>query len=119
MSPESRPPVAKTKVKGMHEASRTVYLAIVLTGLLIAGRAATAATEVRLDRDFMAGVAEKLPPSPFEKKGQYRGKIPSYPLLAIDPNRRRLLATCRAEGEFRPPVSGPISERVSRSDEHT
>jgi hypothetical protein len=119
MSPESRPPVVKPKVNGMHKVSRIISLTILITGMLIADRAATAATEVRLDRDFMAGVAEKLPPSPFEKKGQYRGKIHSYRLLAIDPKRRRLLATCQVEGEFRPPVSGPISERVSRSDDHT
>ena len=96
-----------------------LVLAMMTAGWLIADRAATAATEVRLDRDFMAGVAEKLPSSPFEKKGQYRGKIHSYRLLAIDPERRRLLASCQVEGEFRPPVSGPISERVSRSDDHT
>src|SRR3954452_14704216 len=59
MPPESMPPVVKPKVKGMHEASRIISLTIVLTGLLFLNRAATAATEVRLDRDFMAGVAEK------------------------------------------------------------
>ena len=83
------------------------------------GRSAHAATEVRLDKDFLAGIVEKLPPSPFEKKGQYKGTVHSYRLLAIDPKRRRFLAACQVEGEFRPPVSGPLSEHVSRSDGHT
>ncbi len=76
-------------------------------------------TEVRFDKDFLAGIVEKLPPTPFERKGRYRGKVHSYRLLAIDPRRRRLLAACQVEGEFRPPVTGPVSERISRSDDHT
>jgi hypothetical protein len=84
----------------------------------IAGGSAQGATEVRLDKDFLAGIAEKLPPSPFEKKGQYKGTVHSYRLLSIDPGRRRLLAACQVEGEFRPPVSGPLSDHVSRSEGH-
>src|SRR5882724_7269574 len=103
----------------MHGFSKILFPIVLSCGLLLVERVATAATEVRLDRDFLAGVAEKLPPSPFEKKAQYRGTIHSYRLLAIDPKRRRLLASCRVEGEFRPPVTGPISERVSRADDHT
>ena len=76
-------------------------------------------TEVRLDKDFLAGIVEKLPPTPFEKKGQYRGTIHSYRLLAIDPRRRRFLAGCQVQGEFRPPVSGPVSDHISRSEDHT
>ena len=75
-------------------------------------------TEVRLDKDFLAGIVEKLPPSPFEKKGQYRGTVHSYRLLAIDPKRRRFLAACQVEGEFRAACSGPVSERISRSEDH-
>ena len=77
------------------------------------------ATELRLDKDFLTGIVEKLPPSPFEKKGQYKGTVHSYRLLAIDHRLRRFLAACQVEGEFRPPVSGPVSEHVSRSDDHT
>jgi hypothetical protein len=77
-----------------------------------------AATEVRLDKEFLAGIVEKLPPSLFEKKGQYHGTVHSYRLLAIDPKLRRFLAACQVEGEFRPPVAGPLSEHVSRSDDH-
>ena len=82
------------------------------------GPSVQAATEVRLDKDFLAAVVEKLPPSPFEKKGQYKGTVHSYRLFAIDAKRRRFLAACQVEGEFRPPVTGPISEHVSRSDGH-
>ena len=78
-----------------------------------------AVTEVRLDKDFLAGIVEKIPPTPFEKKGKYRGTVHSYRLLAIDAKRRRFLASCEVEGEFRPPVTGPVSERVSRSEDHT
>ncbi|MDR3619359.1 MAG: hypothetical protein P4L85_08410 [Paludisphaera borealis] len=80
---------------------------------------AWAATEIRLEKDFLAGVVEKLPPSPFEKAGQYRGSVHSYRLAGFDPKRRSLLAAFTAEGEFQPPASGPISERVSRSKGHT
>jgi hypothetical protein len=79
---------------------------------------ARAATEIRLEKDFLAGVVEKLPPSPFEKAGQYRGSVHSYRLAGFDPKRRSLLAALTAEGEFKPPASGPISERVSRSKDH-
>jgi hypothetical protein len=103
----------------MRDGTVLKHAALFILTLFLGERGSSAATEVRLDREFMAGVAEKLPPSPFEKQGQYRGKIHSYRLLAIDPKRRRLLATCQVDGEFRPPASGPISERVSRSDDHT
>ena len=35
--------------------------------------------------------------------------------IAIDPRTRRFLIACQIEGEFHPPVTGPISERVGRS----
>jgi hypothetical protein len=41
--------------------------------------------------------------------------VHSYRLVAIDPRTRRLLIACQIEGEFHPPVTGPISERVGRS----
>jgi hypothetical protein len=78
-----------------------------------------AATEISLDRDFLAGIVEKLPPSPFEKKGQYRGTVHSYRLVGIDPRQRRFLAACQVEGEFKPPVAGPLSEHTSRAADHT
>ena len=86
--------------------------------LLLLDGSTRAATEVRLDKDFLAAVVEKLPPSPFEKKGQYKGTVHNCRLLAIDAKRRRFLAACQVEGEFRPPVSGPISDHVSRSNGH-
>ena len=94
-------------------------LAACLVLFHLAGHRAWAVTEVRLDKDFLAGIVEKLPPTPFEKKGKYRGTVHSYRLLAIDAKRRRFLAGCQVEGEFRAPVSGPVSERISRSEDHT
>lgn len=91
---------------------------LVVFAVAAAPCAATAATEVRLEREFVAGVVEKLPPSPFEEAGRYRGSVHSYRLAGFDPKRRSLLATFTAEGEFQPPASGPISERVSRSKDH-
>ncbi|WP_165226053.1 hypothetical protein [Aquisphaera insulae] len=92
-------------------------LAVILI-LTLAPSTARAGTEVKLDRDYLAGVIEKLPPSPFEKKGQYRGEVNAYRLRAIDPKRRRFLASCQVEGSFTPPAAGPISERASQSKGH-
>src|SRR6516164_3531339 len=93
-----------------------VLFCVVMLGL--PGGYTQAATEVRLDKDFLAGIVEKLPPSPFEKNGQYKGTVHSYRLLAIDSKRRRFLAACQVEGEFRPRLSGPLSEHMSRSEGH-
>lgn len=91
-----------------------------VVGLLIAiaPNAARGATEIKLDRDFLAGLVAKLPPVPFDKEGQYRGSVHSFRLAGIDPDQRKLLTAFTAEGEFRPPASGPVSERLSRSDDH-
>ncbi len=74
-----------------------------------------AGAEIRLDRDFLAGVIDKLPPVPFEKADRYRGNVHSYRLEAIDPVARVFLIVCEIEGEFHPKVSGPITDRVGRS----
>jgi hypothetical protein len=103
----------------MHRRDLCLRVAACLILYHLAGHRAQAATEVKLDKDFLAGIVEKLPPSPFEKRGQYRGTVHSYRLLAIDPKLRRFLAACQVEGEFRPPVAGPVSERVSRAEDHT
>ncbi len=107
------------KVAGVHRRDPYLRVAACLFLFHLAGLRARAVTEVRLDKDFLAGIVEKLPPSPFEKKGQYRGTVHSYRLLAIDPRRRRFLAACQVEGHFRPPITGPVSERISRAEDHT
>lgn len=95
---------------------RLLVLAALIASVPVVARGAT---EVKLDKEFLAGIVAKLPPSPFEQAGQYRGSVHSYRLVGVDPKQRRLLAAFTVEGEFRPPASGPISERVSRSDDHT
>jgi hypothetical protein len=94
---------------------RWIFLGVIGWALLLQGRPGECAAEVKLGKDFLAGVVEKLPPAPFEKAGKYRGMVHSYRLLAIDPRARVFLAACQIEGEFHPPVTGPISERVGRS----
>ena len=39
----------------------------------------------------------------------------SFRLTGIDPRIRRFLVSCQIEGEFHPPVTGPISEQFGRS----
>jgi hypothetical protein len=87
----------------------------VLGLVLHQGRPVRAAAEIKLGKDFLEGVVAKLPPTSFEKAGKYRGTVHSYRLVAILPRARRFLVACQIEGEFHPPVSGPISDRVGRS----
>ena len=84
---------------------------------LSASQAAMAAAVVKFDMEFLAGVIEKLPSCSFEKSGQYRGVVHSYKLVGIDPRQRQFLASCQIEGEFHPPVTGPISERIGKSEQ--
>jgi hypothetical protein len=76
---------------------------ISLASQALLSHAAQAAAEVKFDRDFLAGIVEKLPPAPFKKDGSYRGKLHAYRLQAIDARARRLLVACQVEGEFRAP----------------
>jgi hypothetical protein len=78
-------------------------------------RAARAGADIRLDRNFIAGIIEKLPPVGFERPGQYRGLVYGFQLVAIEARTRQLLVACKIDGEFRAPVNGPISDRVARS----
>ncbi len=94
---------------------RYIFWAIFGWAWLLSSQTASAAAVVRFDKAFLAGVIEKLPPCSFQKTGKYRGVIHSYRLVAIDPRNRQFLASCQIEGEFHPPVAGPISERIGRS----
>jgi hypothetical protein len=87
--------------------------------LLAPARSGGAAAEVKLDKDFLEGVVAKLPPCKFDKADSYHGSVHSYRLVAIDRRARSVLISCQVEGEFRPPVKGPISERVGRSSQTT
>ncbi|WP_165071380.1 hypothetical protein [Paludisphaera rhizosphaerae] len=77
-----------------------------------------AATEIKLEKGYIAGVVEKLPPSPFDQAGKYKGSVHSYRLVGIDPKMRKLLAAFTVEGEYKPPAAGPISEHAARSKDH-
>jgi hypothetical protein len=79
------------------------------------GRAARAGADIRLDRDFIAGIIEKLPPVGFDRPDQYHGFVHHFQLIAIEARSRQLVVGCKIDGEFRAPVNGPISDRVARS----
>lgn len=90
-----------------------------LTGWILAvgltGQVAAGAAEVRLDRDFLGSVVEKIPPAPFGKAGQYRGSARAFRLAGIDPKYRRILVACEVSGEFRPPVASALKKGFSSS----
>jgi hypothetical protein len=71
------------------------------------------AAEVRLDRDFISGVLEKLPPATFAKEGQYHGSARSFRLAGIDPKGRRLRVACEVGGEFRQPITAALKKGES------
>jgi hypothetical protein len=93
---------------------RSLFLVIFGWSSLSYGRV-DAGAQIKLDKEFLDGVVTKLPPCPFEKAGRYRGTVHSYRLTAIEPRSRRFLVACQIEGVFHPAVTGPLSERVSRS----
>ncbi len=99
----------------MSRCTRRVLAGLFAVAAMLAGRAGHGAAEVKLGKDFINGIVAKLPPTSFDKADKYRGTVHSYRLVAIDPRARRFLIACQIEGEFHPPVTGPISERVGRS----
>ena len=80
-----------------------------LPGAVRAGSA-----EVKLDKDYLAGLIEKLPPLPFDKSDQSRGTVHGYRLVAIDPRARRFVVVCQVDGEFRSAMAGPLARRSGR-----
>jgi hypothetical protein len=99
----------------MRRLRRWIVMGVVASVALLHGRVGRAAAEIKLSTDFLDGVVGKLPPVPFEKAGKYRGTVHSYRLTAIEARTRQILVVCQIEGEFHPPVTGPISDRVGRS----
>jgi hypothetical protein len=94
---------------------RWIVLGVLAWTAMVQARAARAGADIRLDRNFIAGIIEKLPPVGFERPGQYRGLVYGFQLVAIEARTRQLLVACKIDGEFRAPVNGPISDRVARS----
>ena len=48
---------------------------------------------------------------PFETAGKVRGQVHGCRLVAIDPRTRRFVVGCLVDGEYRPPISGPLARR--------
>ncbi len=59
---------------------RCIVLGLFAAAVLLHGRPAQAAAEVKLGKDFLDGVVAKLPPTTFEKADKYRGTVHSYRL---------------------------------------
>jgi hypothetical protein len=91
------------------------FLVGILVSVALASGRVEASGELKLSKDFLDAIVQKLPPCPFDKADRYRGSVHSFRLNAIEPRTRRLLIACQIEGEFHPRVSGPISERAGRS----
>ena len=93
---------------------RRIGLGVVLS-LLLAPESVRGGAEVKLDRDFLGGLVEKLPPTPFKKDGQYRGSARNGFRLTGDrpAEARRFVVACEVSGEFRPPIAGAIRRAVT------
>lgn len=88
-------------------------------GFLFVPTLGFAAAEIKLDKEFLSGIIEKVPTVPFRKDGQYQGNVQRFRLLAIDPKSRRFEVACQVVGEFRPPTAGPRKEKIARKEEST
>jgi hypothetical protein len=77
------------------------------------GAVYAASAEVKLDRDYLAGLVEKLPPLPFENEKSH-GRVHSYRLATIEPQSRRFVVACQVDGEFRTGLAGSLSRGDGR-----
>jgi hypothetical protein len=78
-------------------------LCVAAFAIILFGHARQAsAAQVTLEREFLSGVLEKLPPFPFEKEGRYRGVAKDFRFEGIDAARRELRIVCRLDGEYDP-----------------
>ncbi len=57
-------------------------------------------SEVKLDRDYLSNLLARLPNTPFENKGQYRGEVNTFQLVGIDAKTRQITISCNVVGEF-------------------
>ncbi|MGP0069503.1 MAG: hypothetical protein ACLQGP_38635 [Isosphaeraceae bacterium] len=92
-----------------------VVLGVLCGSSLMHGGTAFASADLRLDKDFIAGIIEKLPAATFEQPGQLRGVVHAFRLLGIEARARQLVVACLIDGEFRAPVNGPLTDRIARS----
>jgi hypothetical protein len=81
---------------------RAIWLAscVLVLSLLGPPPAAGAAAEVKVDREFLAGIIEKLPPFPFDKADRYHGDAKNFRLEEIDGRHREFRVMCQLEGEY-------------------
>src|SRR4051812_20953758 len=59
---------------------RPGVVALAVAAALLAAHPARGGAEVALDREFIAGLVEKVPPAAFQKAGQYRGSARGFRL---------------------------------------
>ena len=85
-------------------------LVIGLIVLVTLSSSARGGAEVKLDRDFIAGLVEKLPPAPFKKDNQYHGEAKGFRLIGIDPNSRRMHVRCEIVGAYRPVIAQAVHQ---------
>ncbi len=97
----------------MTHSSPKLAALVMLSLCLGAAGTARGGAEVKLDREFLDGLVEKIPPAPFQKAGQYRGSARGFRLVAIDPKKRRLVVACEVVGEYRPPVAGALRRAIT------
>ncbi len=94
--------------------SRPNPIALALLSLaLFSPCRATASAEFKADRDFLSSVLAKLPPTPFEQTGRYRGTVDTFRLVAIVPKARQIVLSCKVAGEF---DEGAVMAGLTKSD---
>ncbi len=91
--------------------SRWMAAVLVLAGAGVVNAPASAhasAAEIRLGRDYLASLVEKMPPLTFNND-QARGTVREARLVAIDPQGRRFVCRCQVVGEYRaaPKLASP------------
>jgi hypothetical protein len=67
---------------------------------LMPGIARAGSAEVKLEREYLAGLVEKMPPLPFHSE-KSRGRIHGCRLVAIDARGRRFVVAGVVDGELR------------------
>ena len=96
-------PLWLRRTAGMRSARLGTHLVVIAALRLWRSprEARSSGVEVKVERDFLAGVVEKVPPFPFDHQDRYRGTAGGFRLLGIDPKTRQFHVLCKLEGEYR------------------